>query len=1000
MSRSRSTSLLAFHAAHAAAEQMRRFAALVLGSLTVVGLSGCAGSLATPATVQTTKLQTSGTIYGGQQPVSSAVIQIYAFSGAGDGAGATPLLTRVITTGTTGNFTFGAADYTCPSASAPVYLTATGGNPGLSGNVNNSAIALMAALGPCGGVATLPSISVNEATTVGTLAAIFPFANGYAAIGSQSSDASLFTAALANVSTYTNISTGTAPGPALGSGYYASSQEIYGLANSIASCVNSVGPASTSCAALFTMATPAAGSAPTDTIGAVVNILRNPTNSVVGIFNLTSASPPFGSGIKVPPAAWVLPIVSTSNPTITLTVNGAGTVNVGSPAQYSASVMGTPNQSVTWQVNGVTGGNAIYGTISPSGMYSPPAAVPAANSLTIGASSLASQTAAGTQPVTLLNPVPVINTATGATANYGQSFLVDVQGTGFVNGASLTVNGSTAATTAVSLTDLQTTVTNTTGAAMQISVAVANPSPGPTQSASSPVTLSLPAASATAAARFLDQTSFGPSAASIAHVQQIGLLAALNEQFNTSTTLFTLPPDPDTECTSNWRCTQSDWLRIAVTGNDQLRQRMSLLLSEIWVAPNQNDGAMVYYLNTMANDSFTNYRTIMQDLALAPQMGAYLNMVNSGVAPAGQIPNENFGREMMQLLSVGLNALNPDGTDQLDVSGNLIPAYTETQVAAFARAYTGWTYANANGSTPTAFNYTANWNHAMVAVESKHDETAKILLNGTTLPANQTAEVDLKGALDNIFADANIGPFICQQLIQHLVAGNPSPSYVQRVSTVFANNGSGVRGDMRAVLTAILLDSEARAGDTQTGDQLEAAPTVQDGHLREPLLYIPNLMRGLNATPTNASDAYPYLNLTANGLNALGEQPFNQSSVFNYFPPSYIIPSTNLNAPEFALENTGSVIPRLSITDSLIHSSTSYGVSVDLTAAGVLGSKASVPATLVDYLGMVFMHSQMPTDMRNLIITEVTSIPATNLPERAAVATYLVLTSSQYKVMH
>ena len=494
--------------------------------------------------------------------------------------------------------------------------------------------------------------------------------------------------------------------------------------------------------------------------------------------------------------------------------------------------------------------------------------------------------------------------------------------------------------------------------------------------------------------------TFGPTAATIAHVQQIGLLGALTEQFNTPTTLFTLPPDPDTECGSNYQCTQSDWVRIAATANDQLRQRMSLTLSEIWVAPNHSDGAMPYYFNTMANDSFTNYRTIMQDLALAPPMGAYLNMVNSGAAPAGQIPNENFGREVMQLFTLGLAVLNPDGTPQLDINNNAVTTYSETQVAAFARAFTGWTYANANGSAPTAFNGTANWNYPMMAVDSRHDKTAKILLNGTTLPANQTTAQDLQGALDNIFAHSNIGPFVCRQLIQHLVSGNPTPAYVQRVSTVFANNGSGIRGDMRAVLTAILLDPEARAGDAQTGDQADQTPAVPGGHLREPLLFVPNLLRGLNATQTTPADLYPYVSLAANGLGSMGEQPFNQASVFNYYPPSYIIPSSTTNAPEFSLENTATIIPRLTVSDSIIHSG--YGVKVDLSATGTLGTLGSLadPSNLVDYLGMVFMHSQMPTNMRAKIITEVNTIPTSNPGERAAVAVYLVVSSSQYKILH
>src|SRR5271154_5138093 len=239
--------------------------------------------------------------------------------------------------------------------------------------------------------------------------------------------------------------------------------------------------------------------------------------------------------------------------------------------------------------------------------------------------------------------------------------------------------------------------------------------------------------------------------------------------------------------------------------------------------------AMPLYLNTLANDAFTNYRQIMQDVATSPDMGYYLNMLNSGKPAAGQIANENFGRENMQLFTLGLALLNPDGTLQTDSSGNPIPTYTELQVEAFARAYTGWTNANADGSTPSSFNYTHNWLHLMVPVEGQHDMTSKILLNGTTLPAGQSAEQDLKGALDNIFAHPNIGPFVCRQLIQHLVTGDPSPAYVSRVAAVFADNGSGVRGDMKGVITAILMDSEARAGDTQTGDEADNSPAVNGG---------------------------------------------------------------------------------------------------------------------------------------------------------------------------
>lgn len=507
-------------------------------------------------------------------------------------------------------------------------------------------------------------------------------------------------------------------------------------------------------------------------------------------------------------------------------------------------------------------------------------------------------------------------------------------------------------------------------------------------------------ATAAAAARFLDQTSFGPTAESIAHVQQIGLAAALTEQYNQPPSAFSQPSSPNAECASaNLHCTQSDFLKVAVWGNDQFRQRVAMALSELWVAPSTRDNAMPFYLNTLANDAFTNYRTIMQDVTLTPEMGAYLNMVNSGVAGPGQIANENFAREMMQLFSLGPELLNADGTLQTDSSGNAIPTYTQLQVEAFARAYTGWTYANQDGTTPSAFNSAANWNALMVPVDSQHDTSAKTLLSGTTLPQAQTAQQDLKGALDNIFAHPNVGPFVSRQLIQHLVTGSPSPGYVQRVAEVFADNGSGVRGDMKAVLTAIILDQEARAGDAQTGDQAESNPAADGGHLREPLLYTMNLLRGLGATQKDSNDPYPFVLLMSEVLTNVGEAPFTQPSVFNYFSPSYVIPQTSINAPEFGLENTGTIVPRQTLANNIVHNG-AQGLIIDLTVNSPIGHHTADPADLADYLGMLFMHSQMPPDMRAALITAVSTIPATDLPSRAEFAVYLVVTSSQYKIMH
>lgn len=281
----------------------------------------------------------------------------------------------------------------------------------------------------------------------------------------------------------------------------------------------------------------------------------------------------------------------------------------------------------------------------------------------------------------------------------------------------------------------------------------------------------------------------------------------------------------------------------------------------------------------------------------------------------------------------------------------------------------------------------------MAAVESAHDMSSKTLLNGTVLPAGQSAEQDLAGALANIFAHPNVGPFVCRQLIQHLVASNPSPAYVARVSAVFANNGNGVRGDMQAVIRAILEDADARAGDT--------SPNFDGGHLREAMLYITNVLRGLSFTNNSTIGDYSTL---GNYTTTLGEKPYTSGSVFNFFPPNYVIPGTTFNAPEFGQENTASAILRLTLADTIVYNRIS-GFTGDLSATSALGIMASKTGNagtdsgnLVDSLGNIFMHGQMPTQMRTAIVNHVQTL--TNIPQRVRVATYLVITASQYKIEH
>lgn len=687
---------------------------------------------------------------------------------------------------------------------------------------------------------------------------------------------------------------------------------------------------------------------------------------------------------------------STSTLPAAVVITGGSQVRLGSTVQFSANV------PVTWQVNGITGGAAATGTISTTGLYTPPASIPV-GTITISAISVTLGPATASQAMSILNPTPVVALA-AVTQNFtGPNYLVDVMGTGFISSSVIQIAGANVTTVFVSATELQATIPLTTGTTT-VAVDVVNPNPGTTSSVAANVAVTALKASQASAARLLDHATFGPTLNDIQHVQTVGLSAYLTEQFAVPVTVLPdiATPTPTICMNSTIPCEQSEWWQTVLTGNDQLRQRVAFAMSEMFVISTNsvNARAVTTFHNTLTNDAFGNFKTLMKDVTLSPGMGLYLNMLNSYKPGNGQIANENYSRELMQLFITGIYLLNQDGTYQKDSSGNLIPVYSEAQVQAFARAYTGWTYAPAAGvmsKFPNAANYTA----AMAAVDSAHDVTAKTLLNGTTLPAGQTSMADLDGAMSNLFTHPNVGPFICKQLIQHLVASNPSPAYVSRVAAVFADNGKSVRGDMQAVIAAILLDADARASDTIT--------SFDGGHLRESMLYMTNVMRGLgfknnDATAGNDVVANASYNSVGNYTTGLGQRPYSSASVFNFFSPQYVIPGSTTNAPEFGQENTATAILRLTLADNLVSNRIS-GFTVDLSATsalGIMASKTGNAATdsgnLVDALGTIFMHGQMPAAMRTPIVTHVATL--TNIPQRVRVATYLVISASQYKIEH
>lgn len=496
-----------------------------------------------------------------------------------------------------------------------------------------------------------------------------------------------------------------------------------------------------------------------------------------------------------------------------------------------------------------------------------------------------------------------------------------------------------------------------------------------------------PAVTARAAARFLDQATWGATPASIAQVQSMGFTNWLQAQYALNTS--DLPDQPILDAAgksnNNLGPVQAAFFQNAVTNQDQLRQRVAFILSQIWVVSQQSGVPQAYayppYWRIFRDNAFGNYKDLIKAVTLSPAMGRYLNMANNNKAdPAtGSVPNENYGRELMQLFTLGLTKLNPDGTPI--VQSNLpAPTYGPADVTAMSQALTGWTYPTAPNAKAKA-NNPAYYTGQMLSVDVEHDKSAKTLFGNVTIPAGQTADQDLDAVIDALMAQPSMAPFISQQLIQHMVTSNPSLGYVQRVSTVFGNDGYGNAGNLQAVITAILTDFEARSSD----DPSTPAP-IYFGHMREPILFMTGALRGLNATVGTASTI-------SNDASNMGEDLFNAGSVFSYFSP-FTRTEFGLVAPEFQIYSTQTAADRVNYVNSILYGTAATGFKINLAP---FVNHATDPATLLDYIGSIFLHGGMSTTLQQAATTAMAAAATPTAKVQAAL--YVVLTSSEYQII-
>ncbi len=549
--------------------------------------------------------------------------------------------------------------------------------------------------------------------------------------------------------------------------------------------------------------------------------------------------------------------------------------------------------------------------------------------------------------------------------------------------------------------------------------------------------------------RFLEQAGFGPNETLDHRIRRIGIRTWLEEQFelpypsasnpypNNPLKPTNAPADCDNEQTvvpdvppTCFRDTytmypmQAWFFKEAYYGEAQLRHRIAWALSQIWVisgVDTQQSRWMTEYHKVLSNNAFGNYRNLIREVTLNPGMGNYLDMARS----TRTNPNENYPRELKQLFSVGLFMLNQDGTLQSDGSGQPIPTYEQEDVNNFTKVLTGWGFCNTGclNSAAGLVNYIDPLviNAGLTNVNNnRHDLTAKTLLNYpgaanttvaactncTTLPNIATyANNSMEQAIDNLFNHPNVGPFVGKILIQHLVTSDPTPAYVSRVAAAFNNNGSGVRGDMKAVIRAILLDPEAR-GDVKTDPNF--------GKLREPVQWMTNIARSIgvvNAAQNGPSDGVFYTP-TNNLLTAMAQTVFYSPTVFNYYSPDFVIPGTAMLGPEFALMTTGTAVARANFANTMIIGNgiavsgvnVPSGTRIHLAELQALAAADTTGGQLLDVLNQRMLHGNMSAAMRNEILTAVTSISVSNPPtaqqslDRAKQALYLVATSSQYQV--
>ncbi len=759
-----------------------------------------------------------------------------------------------------------------------------------------------------------------------------------------------------------------------------------------------------------TSALPSQSSKPTPMPVPVPNIVVAPSSPTVQVGGTDAFS--ITQGGTIAGAQWVV-VGGTVNGTIDSTGLYHAPSAVPSPSTITAGYMLASGSTFTAEVT-IVGAPLAIATVAPSMLTSLSTPVEVTGSgfasgaaivmdgVAIATSYIDASHLSGTlvltsplshtHQVAVMNPDGTLSATTSVQATFaglqvqpavltpGTVNLV-ITGAGFASGEVVTMGGNSLATTVISPTEVHATGYLAPWQTGSVVVAVVQGAQGAVPQASNgaasglgsqTVPIATTSVSYDAAARFTTQAAFGPRPGLVEHIQQIGFANYITEQWQQQPMAYAY------DYKHNQYNARHDYLIDVAQGNTLLRPRVAYALGTFLVSQWRDfDPSSIYIEQKLEADASGNYRQLLTDVASSPNFGYFLNLSNDFASPQ---PNQNFARELMQLFTIGPVLLNDDGSVQTDPNGNPIPSYDQDTVLAITRGLTGWTYPTPVDPKATAWG--VDYSQPLTGYEAGHDHGTKTLF-GTTLAAGSSVAEDRDAILDILFNHPNLPPFVSYRLIQHLVKSNPSPGYIERVSKVFENNGKGVRGDMDAIVRAILLDPEARGGDTSSSSN--------DGFLQDPLLF---QLFAMNILQIATGDGQ-----IVDFTNPLGMNLWNPATVFGYLSPTNVVPGTTIVSPEFAALNQITVLDRSSMLWGVVNHSYP-GYTADFEPGSWLFNTFRTVPSMVEALNHIAYHGTMSEDAKNIIISSATQVSASDpqLPLQAAV--FLALNADSYTVTH